>query len=938
MAEERIDIVVTERGSRVVKRNLEDIGGTATKSANSVDFLKRALGTLGAAFGLQQIIRLTSAWSDLTSRVNIAAGSVENAAAVMDRLQSIARRTYAELGSTAEIYLSNSSALKELGYSTQQQLDFTEAMTNALVISGAKQERAATVINALSKAMMAGKLSGENWNTVLQQGGRIVDALAEGTGKSISELRQMAAAGTLTSDTVFTALTGQLEKLQQEADSMPATITDALVVLRNRFMEVIGTFDQAGGFTDVIVRGLDLLSEHLETIIKLTAGVAAGFVLIGGASKAIDIARGAVIALNAAIAANPIGFLLTVLTSVIATLTIFRDEIKLGTDELTTLGDLMRAFGETVGAVFSAIWEWAQNTFGPLVDLIKDWVGEVDLSLVGILRFVAKAVDSYYGAWHGAILAVIELFKGLPAALGDLMTRALNVLLGKITDFVNAAGRILSTITEFVGLGQINAVDLTLSNQHEGAARKLGENVGSAFMTGFNSTTFASDFLEGRIKRAQEIAAERAGAATAQADLNVRGPAATIVDPNAEKEAKKLKDALDALIGTYDKVWAAQQQYAEGEKLLNRAVAAGLITAERREEVLGLMTAQLRDALDPLGAVNRELDEERRLLGMLSDAREIETQLKAIELDLMNQGVILGAEELEQLRERLRLIQEETKAAQARQSVYDAIIGQQRDFTAQLQAINELVANGTISQQQANSFLVQQNSDLLAGTIEAQQAQIAATEQMYARIDELRQADLISEQTAQQLKARAQAETNAQRLATAQQFFGNLAVLARSENRELAAIGKAAAVTQATIDGVLAVQKALASAPPPANYALAAAVGVAAAANVAQILAANTNGYAFGGNFEVGGTGGTDSQLVAFRATPGEKVSISTPQQERDREREAARRGDGGGEAGATNVINVLDPALLQDYLTTPEGERVLVNVIRRNRNSIGLR
>lgn len=937
MAEERIDIVITERGSRVVKRNLEDIGGTAAKSANSVDFLKKALGTLGAAFGLQQIVRLTSAWSDLTSRVNIAAGSVENAAAVMDRLQSIARRTYAELGSTAEIYLSNSSALKELGYSTQQQLDFTEAMTNALVISGAKQERAATVINALSKAMMAGKLSGENWNTVLQQGGRIVDALAEGTGKSISELRQMAAAGTLTSDTVFTALTGQLEKLQQEADSMPATITDALVVLRNRFMEVIGTFDQAGGFTDVIVRGLDLLSEHLETIIKLTAGVAAGFVLIGGASKAIDIARGAVIALNAAIAANPIGFLLTVLTSVIATLTIFRDEIKLGTDELTTLGDLMRAFGETVGAVFSAIWEWAQNTFGPLVDLIKDWVGEVDLSLVGILRFVAKAVDSYYGAWYGAILAVIELFKGLPSALGDLMTRALNVLLGKITDFVNAAGRILSTITEFVGLGQINAVDLTLSNQHEGAARKLGENVGSAFMTGFNSTAFASDFLEGRIKRAQEIAAERAGAATAQADLNVRGPAATLVDPNAEKEAKKLKDALDALIGSYDKVWAAQQEYAEGEKLLNRAVAAGLITAERRAEVLGLMSAQLRDALDPMGALNRELDEERRLLGMLSDAREIETQLKAIELDLMNQGVILGAEELEQLRERLRLIQEETKAAQARQSVYDAVIGQQRDFTAQLQAINELTASGAITREQANAFLVQQNSDLLAGTIEAQQAQITATEQMYARIDELRQADLISEQTAQQLKARAQAETNAQRLATAQQFFGNLAVLARSENRELAAIGKAAAVTQATIDGVLAVQKALASAPPPANYALAAAVGVAAAANVAQILAANTNGYAFGGNFEVGGTGGTDSQLVAFRATPGEKVSISTPQQERDRARQEERTG-GGGEAGATNVINVLDPALLQDYLTTPEGERVLVNVIRRNRNSIGLR
>lgn len=39
-------------------------------------------------------------------------------------------------------------------------------------------------------------------------------------------------------------------------------------------------------------------------------------------------------------------------------------------------------------------------------------------------------------------------------------------------------------------------------------------------------------------------------------------------------------------------------------------------------------------------------------------------------------------------------------------------------------------------------------------------------------------------------------------------------------------------------------------------------------------------GYANGGSFNVGGAGGTDSQLVAFRATPGERVSIKTPGQQ----------------------------------------------------------
>lgn len=43
---------------------------------------------------------------------------------------------------------------------------------------------------------------------------------------------------------------------------------------------------------------------------------------------------------------------------------------------------------------------------------------------------------------------------------------------------------------------------------------------------------------------------------------------------------------------------------------------------------------------------------------------------------------------------------------------------------------------------------------------------------------------------------------------------------------------------------------------------------------------ANTPGFATGGQFTVGGSGGTDSQLIAFKATPGEQVSIKTPDQQ----------------------------------------------------------
>lgn len=60
--------------------------------------------------------------------------------------------------------------------------------------------------------------------------------------------------------------------------------------------------------------------------------------------------------------------------------------------------------------------------------------------------------------------------------------------------------------------------------------------------------------------------------------------------------------------------------------------------------------------------------------------------------------------------------------------------------------------------------------------------------------------------------------------------------------------------------------------------------GLAGAQNAALRGAQNSGlfgpGFATGGSFTVGGSGGTDSQLVRFRGTPGERVTITRPDQQ----------------------------------------------------------
>ncbi len=101
-----------------------------------------------------------------------------------------------------------------------------------------------------------------------------------------------------------------------------------------------------------------------------------------------------------------------------------------------------------------------------------------------------------------------------------------------------------------------------------------------------------------------------------------------------------------------------------------------------------------------------------------------------------------------------------------------------------------------------------------------------------------------------------------------------------------------------------------------------------AATGLDAIVGAGVPRFASGGDAMVGGAGGTDSRLAMLRVTPGESIHVRTPQQ-----REAAARASG---SGNVRVVNQLSDrrSLLQDF-DSPEGERVVLNILHRNQGAV---
>lgn len=261
-------------------RSFDNFNTHVEKSVGGIIDLRGQLGYLATAaagaLSVQKIIQYSGAWTDLTSRVNNAAGSMQQGEIVMGQLEKMARRTYTSLNQTAETYLLNSTAMRELGYSTQQTLDYVESINNALVISGAKGQRAESVMNALSKAMALGKLSGENLNTVISSGGRVAEALARGMGVTVSELRKLGTEGKITGKEIF-GITKELGTLREEAEAMPATVADAFVILDNAFLGFIGRTEAIKNGTGSLASLILFMADNFEYLAKTVLAVAGVF-------------------------------------------------------------------------------------------------------------------------------------------------------------------------------------------------------------------------------------------------------------------------------------------------------------------------------------------------------------------------------------------------------------------------------------------------------------------------------------------------------------------------------------------------------------------------------------------------------------------------------------------------------------------------------------
>lgn len=260
---------------------LEGVQGAAHKADSGLGALSGtarlavgAFAALTASLGVKEIIDITGRFTDLNSRLINATGSQQAASKAFDAITKSANATFSSVEQTSKVFLQNSLTMNELGFTTNEQIRLSTALNNAMAVSGARGEQAASALDAFGKAMARGKFEGQDLNRILENADQLALAMADGLGVTTTELRRMVSDGVLTADKAIQALGNQFEVLEKKAADMPATISDAFVILQNNIFVTIGQLDSALGASAALASGLVFLANNMEMLVGAVGALA----------------------------------------------------------------------------------------------------------------------------------------------------------------------------------------------------------------------------------------------------------------------------------------------------------------------------------------------------------------------------------------------------------------------------------------------------------------------------------------------------------------------------------------------------------------------------------------------------------------------------------------------------------------------------------------
>lgn len=363
-------------------RQVRGLGNNLQETAAKGPPLNAALSAVGKAIaGLYTLnkakdfaldtIALADSYGQMAERIAMATPIADEYDLVQRRILETANLTYRRLDEQQELYIRTADALRGMGFATSDVLDITDSFSYLLTTNAATVERGQNAIEQYTKSIQSGRIEVDSWQSIMAATPTIVNAVAQATGKTADEVRRLGITGKLSINDLNEGLRQTVELNKEAAAGMSATVADAVTRLTNTWTAYIGEANRANQSTAKIVSTIDLLSENLDTVVRVATAAGEVMAVVWGV-KALGALRVYMAEVAAAAAST---------SAAMAGITSAGDKAALG----------LKAAGMLAAAGWAG---WEIGTF------LKDEFEVVEQAGIATAAGLTRAAAQYQTAWE----------------------------------------------------------------------------------------------------------------------------------------------------------------------------------------------------------------------------------------------------------------------------------------------------------------------------------------------------------------------------------------------------------------------------------------------------------------------------------------------------------------------------------------------------------
>lgn len=895
---------------------LNNTSTSATRAATGVRDLLAAFISFNAIKSvIGSLIEAQVAMQQIHFGLMAATGSMEKSAVQMEYLRQNAQTLGLDLRTSAQEYTRLAASAEAMNVSMEDQQKLYTGLSRASTVLHLDAQKVQFATLALTQMFSKGKIQAEELRRQLGEAipgvvprfQKAVMEVVKGTDLAKYSFEELMKRGLLDTSKFLPQLIQALEETGRGWEEASKGLNAEINRLKTAWFELKVEVSK-GLFTDVLIGVVRFLSSNLKELTGVVVGLGVA-ISIALAPKAIIMFTGYVKELAVAVwaAAGPWGILAGAIAGVIGYIVTMRNELPLMGDSLATVGDAGSVVFSDLKTAASDFYDYVKDIPGFISQLwddgnkkvlksSDDTTSQIMMGWLTIPKVLALAFDAVAATIAGILYGVTEIIKNY--------VNIWTTLFGSIAEGFRAAAK-----------GDIEKVTEIKANVRSALA--AGLNTAKSFSEGFdkgvNAYGFAAtSYVDSLPARAEEQRRKRLADNLVffNPDQDIPSPDSPASPQGAKgkkggrRELDNLANELNQLISQISPTEAAMKKLAEAQEILNKVSEKGTPVMKALVEqmggadhIMGLLKEKYKDALDPVGALNDKYDRELASLRAITP----EQKATAVAQEVMNKARKDGYNAVMQAalgEAAYRRELEKTQAqliASAESQVYQNSAGQQaRGARAQVEGLVNQRNAGNIGPGQfavgmKEAFGIEPNvmeqyqaqQEQYQAHLEAMQTLNAEYEAKKAATTGQANADAIAgaAATAEIIK-QIEASKVQNTLSMVSGVLGQVSTLMSSKNKQMFKVGQAAALAQAGLNLYLGLSNAWAL-PFPLNVIQAAVVGATQLANISNIRSQQPPSFRTGGSMVVGGSGGIDSQLVQFNATPGEHVSINTPAEAR---------------------------------------------------------